>query len=104
MLNIVTYRFIYIHSVFVNIVIFSLALCNLGVIIPIGRGGLCKTSKRLYPPYNSIGIGPIKNPLFRTSLFSSLSIFHYFDLGIKIPNGIGGLGKSFNSTKPHVNP
>jgi hypothetical protein len=38
------------------------SLCDLGVIIPIGRGGLCKTSKRLYPPYNSIGIGPVKNP------------------------------------------
>jgi hypothetical protein len=31
----------------VNIVIFPfLFLCDLGVIIPIGRGGLCKTSKR----------------------------------------------------------
>jgi hypothetical protein len=30
--------------------------------------------------------------------------FFHFDLGMKIPNGIGVLGKSFNSTKPHVNP
>jgi hypothetical protein len=28
------------------IVIISVSLCDLGVIIPIGRGGLCKTSKR----------------------------------------------------------
>ena len=32
------------------------------------------------------------------------SLFLYFDLGMKIPNNIGGLDKSFNSTKPHVNP
>jgi hypothetical protein len=32
----------------------------MGVIIPIGRGGLFKTSKRHYPPRNSIGIGPTK--------------------------------------------
>ena len=31
-------------------------------------------------------------------------LFFYFDLGMKIPNGIGDLDKSFNSTKPHVNP
>jgi hypothetical protein len=35
------------------------------VIIPIGRGGLCKTSKRHYPPCNSIGMStPAENPYF----------------------------------------
>ena len=50
----------------VNIVILSpFFLCDLGVIIPIGHGGLCETSMRLYPPCNSIGIGPLKNPRFK---------------------------------------
>jgi hypothetical protein len=44
------YRFIYIlrcKYYIVDIVIFPFFfLCDLGVIIPIGRGGLCKTSKR----------------------------------------------------------
>ena len=31
------------------------------VIIPIGRVGLCKTSKRHEPPRNPIGIGPLEN-------------------------------------------
>jgi hypothetical protein len=33
-----------------------------------------------------------------------LSPFPLCDLGVKIPTSIGGLGKTFDSTKPHVNP
>ena len=34
----------------------------LGMIIPIGRDGLCETSMRHYPSRNSIGVGPTKPP------------------------------------------
>jgi hypothetical protein len=82
----------------VDIVVFPFFFpCDLGVIIPIGRGGLCKTSKRHYSPCNSIGIGPTKilclNPVIFIIYYVVVNIvhfFHYFDLGMKIPNGIGG--------------
>ena len=55
------------------IVIFSpFFLCDLGVIIPIGRGGLCETSMRLYPPCNPIGVGPTKILYFKPHYFRHL--------------------------------
>jgi hypothetical protein len=79
----------------VNIVIYPFFfLCDLGVIIPIGRGGLFKTSKRHYPPCNSIGIGPTKilclNPVIFVIYYVVVNIVHYFDLGMKMSNGVGG--------------
>jgi hypothetical protein len=68
----------------------------MGVIIPIGRGRLFKTSKRHYPPRNSIGIGPTKilclNPVIFIIYYVVVNIVHFslFDLGMKIPNGVGG--------------
>ena len=82
LLNNVIYRFIYIYSVLVNIVIFSLSLGDLGVITPIGRGGSCETSMRLYPPYNPIGVGPTKPhvrfPSFYYNIDIILSFFPHF--------------------------
>ena len=86
-------------------IIFSLSLCDLGVIIPIGCGGLCETLKRLYPPYNSIGIGSIKNPLLNNVIYRFIYIYYVFvnivifslslcDLGVIIPIGRGGLCKT----------
>ena len=55
------------------IVIFSpFFLCDLGVIIPIGRGGLCETSIRLYPPCNPIRVGPMKILYFKPHYFRHL--------------------------------
>jgi hypothetical protein len=60
---------------------------------------------------NPCGIGPTKILFFKPGYFHYLQYccnycpFHYFDLGMKIPNGIGGLGKSFHIViNPHVNP
>jgi hypothetical protein len=57
----------YVVNIILRILPFSLPypLCDLGMIIPIGRGGLCETSMRLYPPCNPIGIGPLKNLCFK---------------------------------------
>jgi hypothetical protein len=65
----------------VDIVIFPFFFpCDLGVIIPIGRGGLFKTSKRHYPPRNSIGIGPTKilclNPFIFIIYYVVVNIVH----------------------------
>ena len=73
----------------VNIVIFSpfFFLCDLGMIILIGRGGLCETSMRLYPPHNPIGIGPTKILYFKPRYFRHLRYdcdycpFFYFWFG-----------------------
>ena len=52
------------------------------------------------------GIGPTKILCLKLRYFHYLlryckyCPFFHFDLGMKIPNGIGGLDKSFNSTKP----
>ena len=65
------------HLVFyyvVNIIlIFSPPfLCDLGVITLIGRGGLCETSMRLYPPCNPIGVRPTKTLYFEPRYFHHL--------------------------------
>ena len=81
--------------------IFPLFLCDLGVIIPIGRGGICENSMRLYPPCNPIGVGPTKI-IFWTPLFSSftmllwlLSIFPSLIWAWKHRTVLVVLGKSF---------
>ena len=76
--------------------ILPLFLCDLGVIIPIGRGGLCETSIRLYSPCNPIGVGPMKILYFKPRYFRHLRCccdhfpFFCFNLGMKTPHGIGG--------------
>ena len=69
-------------------------------------------NNHIFPPVSTIpyGIGPIKSFCLKPCYFYYLQCCcnycpsFYFDLGMKIPTGIGGLDKSFNSTKPHVNP
>ena len=65
------------HLVFyyvVNIILsfFPRFLRDLGVITPIGRGGLCETSMRLYPPCNPIGVGPTRILYFKPHYFRHL--------------------------------
>ena len=83
---------------------------DLGVIILTGVGGLGKSFNSTKPHVNPWGIRLMKIPCFKFSYSHYLLCcrkycwFFHLDLGMKIPTGIGGLGKSFNSTKPHVNP
>ena len=70
--------------------------CDLGVIIPIGRDRLCETSMRHYPSRNPIRHWTHKNTFIKPRYFHFLQYrcnycpFFYSDLGMKIPNGIGG--------------
>ena len=117
------YRFYSIIYYIVNIVYFSPFFpCDLGVKIPIGRGGLCKTfmgaltitqfHKALDPrkslALNSIMLKYIYYFLLRFKyIYRFYSIIYYVvdivyfspfftcDLGVKIPIGRGGLCKTF---------
>ena len=50
-----------------------------------------------------------ENPVGKNGVMTVVNIVYFppffpCNLGVKIPTGVGGLGKAFNSTKPHVNP
>ena len=79
------------------IVIFSsVFFMILGLIIPIGRDGLCETSMRHYPSRNSIRHWTHKTLFIKPRHAHYLQYccnycpFFYFDLGMKTPNGLGG--------------
>ena len=90
------------HLHLLRIYDYPLSLCDLGMKILSGFGGLCKTFNGINNHVNPQGIGPLNTPLIKFSHFHYLLcceyclFFPFFpcDLGVKIPIGRGGLCKT----------